>query len=78
MIAFKENEVKTGTIKNIYHTFGSGIVQIQLQDGPLLAADAGPFFRAIDNAFGDATAALGQEIEYEADGELMQWFRPAE
>lgn len=68
--------MKTGTIIEIQHVPMSGLATMRLNCGNY-HCDAGPMFRAIHEAFGEA-GPIGQRIVFEAEGVMMTGFRPAE
>ena len=54
----------------------SGLATIEFEDGSFAYVESGFGLRQLASAFGSLEAAVEQKIEYEADGLLVEWFRP--
>ena len=64
-----------GTIKG-FLVGTSGLATVVFEDGSFAYVESGFGLRQLACAFGSLEAAVEQQIEYEADGLLMQWFCP--
>ncbi len=63
-----------GTIKG-FLVGTSGLATVEFEDGSFAYVESGFGLRQLASAFGSLEAAVEQQIEYEADGLVMEWFR---
>jgi len=69
--------MRTGVIKDLEHTSGSGGITIVMEDGTRLLADNGPTIRSFDAMYGDViipgehtfdkSKVIGKKIKYHID-----------
>ena len=74
-----DDELRTGTIKEISGMHGSGLWQVYFEDNDLCHIESGSGLRTLASVYGGLSNARGKTIRYKTDSlNVMTYFQPVE